>query len=765
MIPTRNWFKKFHTLSPECTRFIIFPFFLSNKRPQPMKTNVSRVLTFTALIAVALTSCNLNRSDIVIADFESDSYGEWTIQGEAFGNGPSQGSTSEKIKTKGFQGEKLAISHNEGGASTGKLISPAFTLERKYINFLLGGENAPGETCINLLVDGQVVLSAPDPVDINRHSSELTWISWDVTPWKRKEAVIEIVDQHGGERGVVSVDQIYQSDENQVYASFEYDAKRTLNIDKPYLNVPIDEGADPKLLSIYKDGEMIRQFQLTLADTMPDYWMFLDMSEWQGENIDIQISKIATESEGFKSIFLDETVKGFENLYKEKDRPQFHFTSRRGWHNDANGLLYYEGEYHLFYQHNPLGWPWGNMTWGHAISEDLIHWEEIAPAIYPDHQGTEFSGSGVVDWNNTTGFRKGEEKPLVLMYTAAGGTSKWSEDEPFTQGIAYSNDKGRTWTKYSGNPVLNHIVDANRDPKVVWHEPSGHWITALFLTGNDFGLFRSKDMKSWEQIQTITIAESGECPDFFEIPLDGDPNNTKWVITGANGRFMVGEFDGKKFTPETESYPSEFGMNYYAVQSFSDVQDGRRIQVGWMAGSNFTGMPFNQQFAIPRELTLRTTPQGIRLFGNPAREISSLHGEKEELSDVTLTPEETPESQLQGGLYHIIADISTRQSSATEFSFNLQGFALTYNIKEKMLRAHRPSDDQKREVKLLPRNGKIKLEILVDRGSIEVYGNEGEVPMSFFYLAPDGNNTLSLQSNGGDTRINSIEVYEMNPIW
>ncbi len=197
------------------------------------------------------------------------------------------------------------------------------------------------------------------------------------------------------------------------------------------------------------------------------------------------------------------------NLYNEKYRPQFHFTPRINWTNDPNGLVYYKGEYHLFFQHNPVGINWGNMTWGHAVSKDLMHWEQLDHAIEPDDLGTIFSGSAVVDWNNTSGFQMGKENVLVAFYTSAGEHAPVKV--PFTQSIAYSNDRGRTWIKYEKNPVIGHIRAKNRDPKVVWYEPTKEWIMALYLDGNDFILLTSKNLKEWTKIQDIKFRIFSRC--------------------------------------------------------------------------------------------------------------------------------------------------------------------------------------------------------------------------------------------------------------
>ena len=266
---------------------------------------------------------------------------------------------------------------------------------------------------------------------------------------------------------------------------------------------------------------------------------------------------------------------GTSTLYDERYRPQFHFTPRKGWTNDPNGLVFYKGEYHLFFQHNPFGVKWGNMTWGHAVSPDLVHWTATgATPLNPTMLGTMFSGSAVVDWGNTAGLQSGAEKTIVSIYTAAGGTSPESKGQPFTQCMAYSNDRGRTWTKYAGNPVVPHIAGENRDPKVVWHAPTRQWIMALFLDGNTYRFLASPNLKNWTHAARYHVSPAPrECPDFFPMPVEGEPGTTKWVWTAANGHYLVGTFDGKRFIPEVMTQPGHYGKNYYAVQTYSDLPE------------------------------------------------------------------------------------------------------------------------------------------------------------------------------------------------
>lgn len=728
-----------------------------------MKNGYLIFVAFT--VSVLLNTMCSKQKDLMIADFNTGSYGDWKTEGNAFGKNPSSGVLPVNIAEEHFASDQMASSYQWGDSSVGKLVSPEFDITRKYINFQIGGSRIPDKTCMNLIVEGKVALSATGINDNVIRTNQLNWVSWDVSGLKGKKAVIELVDLDSANKDAyISVDNISQGDENKEKETYVYDQERKFTINDRYLNIPVKEGAYPQRMRVSADGKTVREFVVELAESEPDYWMFLDVSEFKGKDLNVKIDKMTRESKGLNSMVVDSTVKGFENLYREANRPSFHFTSRRGWHNDPNGLVLYEGTYHMFYQHNPLGWPWGNMTWGHAVSTDLVHWKEMAPALYPDSLGTIFSGSAVVDWNNTAQLQKGTDKTLVALYTAAGGTSAWSENKPFTQCMAYSTDKGLTWTKYSRNPVLPYIMAYNRDPKVVWDESGRQWVMALYLDKNMYALYSSADLKSWKELQRINLENVAECPDFFQIALDGNQARKKWVLTGANGHFMAGTFDGKQFKPETKSFPSEWGKNYYAVQSFSDMKDGRRIQIGWMAGAEFRGMPFNQQMSFPRELTLRTTPEGMRLFAVPAREIALLHGDKKSWKETLIKPDNNLLEPFQGDLYHIIADFAA-DKNAPPFGFNIHGFEILYNAKTNTLKAVRPTDKAVSEVKVLPKQGRIRMEILLDKTSIEIFINDGEVPMAFYFIADEANKKIALISEGGETKLNSMDIFALKSAW
>jgi len=437
--------------------------------------------------------------------------------------------------------------------------------------------------------------------------------------------------------------------------------------------------------------------------------------------------------------------------YNEAYRPQFHFTAQKNWLNDPNGLVFYDGEYHLFFQHNPLGREFGEMAWGHAVSRDLVHWRQLPHALLPDARGPIWSGSAVVDWNNTSELGGPDKPPLVALYTAAG--------DPFTQCLAFSLDRGRTWTKYAHNPVLPHIVGGNRDPKVVWHEPTRCWIMALYLDGSDFALFSSLDLKAWTRLQTLTLPGCDECPDFFEMPIEGSPSEHKWVFTAANGCYQVGTFDGHKFTPESGALQVDYGANFYAVQTYSDIPraDGRRIQIAWMRGGEYPQMPFNQQMSFPCELTLHRTPDGLRLRRQPVREIANLYGKEQRWRDRTLAPGDDPLRALSGELWDIHAEFEV--GTATALRFRVRGADVRYDVKDQAVTA------LGRTAPLRLDGLRLVLRLLVDRTSLEVFGEDGQISLTSCFLPSPDDKTLAVSADGGPAKIVSLSVHPLHSAW
>lgn len=613
--------------------------------------------------AILLSVLPLPRTDIVLADFEGNDYGNWKIKGAAFGTRPAHGTLQNQMAVTGFVGKGLANSYVGGDGSIGSLTSPTFTIDRPYLNFLVGGGFQPLKACINLIVDGKVVLSSTGASKTPQDTEALQSATWNLAPYKGKKAKIQILDLATGGWGHISIDQIVLSDHPS--------ATPTSALDKPMK--PLDVPAP-------------------------------------------------------------------EPLYHEKYRPQFHFSSKSNWLNDPNGLVYYDGLYHLFYQHNPAGIQWGNMTWGHAVSTDLIHWQQRPNAIEPDALGTIYSGSAALDKANSTGFGTPENPPLVAMYTAAG--------KPFTQGLAYSVDKGKTWTKYSGNPVIQHIVNENRDPRIFWHEPTKKWVMALYLDGEEFAIFGSTNLKEWTELSRLTLPGSSECPELFEIPIEGS-HETKWIFFGANYRYLVGTFDGKTFTPEQNPIQGDFGANFYASQTYNNTPDHRRIQIAWMNGQGpYPNMPFNQQMSFPCELNLVRTTNGLRLLRHPIKEIEKLR-----IRHVSLNQMKSSDIPLKGGLY----DIAFKADLSASHSMMLSIGSVDVHI-----------DRDKGEISCLGRTAPVDLSggtadirILVDRSSIEIFAQSGIVSMTSYLPSDFASAPITLKEG----KLISLDAYELKSAW
>lgn len=527
-------------------------------------------------------------------------------------------------------------------------------------------------------------------------------------------------------------------------------ASREIILERRYLNLPVKNGGSKRQMTVEVEGQFTRQFEIELADAGPDWWAFMDVGPFQGKKARLTVDKLPEDSAGLKAIDQSEQIKNYDTLYREALRPQFHFTARRGWNNDPNGLVFYKGEYHLFFQHNPYGWSWGNMHWGHAISPDLIHWRELPEALYPDEHGVMFSGSAVVDWNNTAGFQTGEEKVLVCIFTAAG--------KPFTQGLAYSNDRGRTWTKYDRNPILPNVIGSNRDPKVIWHAPDQKWIMALYLDKNNYALFSSKELKQWEKMSEVSIPGTSECPEFFEIPLDGHPRNRRWIFYGGNGRYLIGKFDGRAFTTESGPHALHQGNCWYASQTYTDIpaEDRRRILIPW-GQMAMPGMPFNQMMGAPVELTLRTTDEGPRLLAYPVKEHDSLRVKSHTIPPQLLAPGANPLAAVQAPLLDVMAELAC--GDATEWGFNLRGVKVSYDVKKQELSC------LGRKASLRTSNDQIRLRLMVDRASLDIFGNDGRLYMPLGVIIPKDNLNVEVYAKGGSAKIQLLQVHELKPAW
>ncbi len=572
----------------------------------PLIVLISGLSALVSGAAAAMAPPESERAEIVIADFEGEDYGDWKATGTAFGDRPAQGTLPGQMAVSGFRGNGLVNSFLKGDESTGTLTSPPFRIERKHLSFLIGGGGFEGETCMNLRVDGRVARTAAGPNLEPGGSERLRWKSWDVQDLTGKTATLEVVDRRTGGWGHINVDQIVQGDEPRQSKP----ARREIAISKRYLHLPVRTGAPMLRVKLVDAGQaanrpaaILREFSIELDEHKPEFQVFVDMERFRGKTIAIACDELDSEpgAAPFQAIHQADDVPDSGHLYQEARRPRFHFTSRRGWLNDPNGLVWYDGEYHLFYQHNPYGRNWGNMHWGHAVSKDLVRWTELPIALYPPNfHDYAFSGSGFVDLKNTAKFvEEGEKAPLVVAFTSTGRG----------ECIAFSTDRGRTFREPAWNPVVKH-PHVGRDPKVFWHEPSRRWVMAVYDEPEQgrrvIAFHTSVDLKTWTPQGRVD--NFYECPDLFELPIDDNPAQRLWVLYAADGQYLIGNFDGRRFTVLPGASARKHRLwhgNFYAAQSYSNAPDGRRIQVGWGQGIEFPGMPFNQQMTVPCRLTLR----------------------------------------------------------------------------------------------------------------------------------------------------------------
>ncbi len=522
----------------------------------------------------------------------------------------------------------------------------------------------------------------------------------------------------------------------------------TIAITKKYLNLPVSQDAPRGKISFEADEMPGLDFIIRLASSKPDYWVFYDVTNYIGKTLKISYTGNPDE---LNKIYQDDVIAGQDSLYKETNRPQVHFTTRRGWINDPNGMIYLDGEYHLYYQHNPFEREWENMSWGHAISKDLIHWEELTDVIYPDKLGLMFSGTAVMDYQNTSGFGKDGKVPMVAIYTVASSDNQ-------RQCLAYSLDKGRTFTKFEGNPVIDSKAKWNtidlRDPKVFWYQPTKSWVMVLYeRDGNS--IYTSKNLKDWNYESHVT--GFFECPQFFELAVDGNKKNTKWVMYGASGTYMLGKFDGKKFTPESGKYYYGNG-SLYAAQTFENipVSDGRRIQIGW-GRIQQPGMPFNSMMLLPTELTLRTTKEGVRMFNAPVKEVDAL--QEKEYAWENLDGEKASEVLQQfNNAGSLRLKVTIKLSHSTDAGLNLFGqtiFKYDLNFNQINGLFYTPEDRTSME---------ISMDLILDKTSVEAFVDRGAFSYSIERRANPGNNE-GFRFFGNRIEVKSLKVYPLKSIW
>ena len=467
-------------------------------------------------------------------------------------------------------------------------------------------------------------------------------------------------------------------------------------------------------------------------------------------------------------------------------RPNYHFTPPQMWLNDPNGLVFFDGEYHLFYQYHPDSAIWGPMHWGHAVSRDLVNWQHLPIALYPDEHGMIYSGSAVVDWNNTAGFAK---EALVAIFT-------YNKDYKESQNLAYSTNKGRTWTKYPGNPVIPAPVPPTdyRDPKVFWHQD--HWVMVL-AAGDKVLLFASADLKHWEQTGSFgggygSTESVWETPDLFRLPVQNS-DESRWILTVSEGKggpaggsatqYFIGEFDGGSFqseNPKNTILWTDFGADYYAPQSWNDEPNGRRLMIGWMNNWSYArqipASEWRGAFNLIRELSLKRTGDGICLVQRPILELQNLRGAHQHWSEQIIQPGKNILTDMRGSSLEMLAEFQVTEE-IDAFGFRVRVGArewttIGYDPKEQKLfvdRTHSGIVDFHESfagihfARLDPLDHRIRLHIFVDNSSVEVFANDGLITFSECIFPAEESQGLELFATGGNVLLCSLDIFQLQP--
>lgn len=469
---------------------------------------------------------------------------------------------------------------------------------------------------------------------------------------------------------------------------------------------------------------------------------------------------------------------GYDQLY----RPQFHFSPREYWTNDPNGLVYFQGEYHLFFQYNPFGDEWGHMSWGHAVSPDLLHWDQLPVAI-PESNGIMiFTGSTVVDERNTSGLCAGGKPCMVAIYT---GHTPERPGHPTlqTQNLAFSNDRGRTWAKYDKNPVLNLNLTDFRDPKVFWSGPASQWIMVVSLPNDHkVRLYGSGNLRDWKTLSEFgpagAVGGQWECPELFELPVEGTHGEMRWVLKvglnpgalqgGSGEQYFIGKFDGRRFTndnPSSLTLWTDYGKDCYCALTFNHLpQNKGQVMIGWMNNWQYASKvptsPWRGQMTFPRSLSLRRTSQGIRLFQEPAANLEQL---EVRASDGSLKAHSFRlHSEMHLGTaqelgWRILAD----EAHYTLVGYNRQNGTLFVDRRHSGLTTFSKDFPSRVEAPLDLTGDLLRLDILVDRCSVEVFADKGRVTSTNLVFPPQGANKLESYSKGGNAGSITSTIHEV----
>ena len=730
---------------------------------------------FVGFLSISLLfSCG---KTAVIEDFENG-LDKWTTEGEAFSIQAPDGTI------QGYRGNAY-LKSTDNDELSGSLTSGSFVISQNYVNMLLGGPKSSGfggaSTAVKLLIDGEEVRTA---ASISTVPTTLEWVSWDVQEFIGKNAVIKIevaparsFGTRRMPRGYIIVDQIEQGSKKLSNYLEEYAV--TLKADKKYILIPASNTGTNSRLAVEVDGvNILGNLQSARpAATDIEYWIPVNVEKYAGKDVTVKLTGVKTTDAVYNAI---RTSDDTGNVHDETYRPLVHFAPAFGWTNDPNGMVYVNGEWHLSLQYNPYGTSHGNMHWGLSVSKDLIHWEDQPAIIDPDELGSIFSGSAVIDHDNTAGFGK---DAVVGIYTSAGNGQR--------QSIAWSTDGGYNFTKYPGNPVLSDPEQRNfRDPKVSWIKDQ--WVMALAV-GQVIRFYGSKDLKEWYYLSEFGTGYGShdgvwECPDLLKFNYGGVEKYVLFVSInpgGPNGgsitQYFIGSFDGKNFRADNLPYPLwvDEGVDNYAGVTFSDAPDGRTVFMGWMSNWVYTGATpthaFRNGMTLPRDLSLKSNGRHTILASLPSPEVYAARGADKAVDGAKATEHFNIPTLLDNnkGAYEIdftvVPDargnfrfsLSNTKGETVVFGFDLAAGKLSLDRSKSGLTDFSPAFAAKPVVVNLNPRAEYKCQLFVDKLSTELFINDGDMVFTNCVFPTEVYNAFAIDALSGKIDVKDVHVYEL----
>lgn len=559
----------------------------------------------------------------------------------------------------------------------------------------------------------------------------------------------------------------------------------SLDVKENYMLLPVQDDAPEGKICIVRNNVQEGTFMnVRLARERVDSYVPFVLSAYKGQHISIDIQGVPENALCWKELKMSDS---FDMTNKEMFRPVYHHTPAYGWMNDPNGMFYKDGVYHLYFQYNPYGSVWGNMHWGHSTSTDLMHWKFEGCAIVPDAWGAIFSGSCVVDHNNTAGFGKGA---VVAFYTSAKATP-WGDVQ--SQSMAYSLDNGKTFTKYEGNPILTSSEKDFRDPKIFWYAPGKHWVMILAV-GQHMEIYSSVNLKEWKkesEFGAMQGAHGGvwECPDLVEIPVEGT-REKKWVLIcnlnpggpfgGSAAQYFVGSFDGKKFVNEspTQTKWMDWGKDNYATVTWNNAPDGRCIALGWMSNWQYANNVPTRQYrsanTLARDLTLYREGQELYLKSTPSVEVKKARGKKVSIPSFRVSEKHEIVNLFEDnqGAYEV--EILIQNAGASKIAFCLlndkgEKVSMYYDLNRKqfvMDRSESGTVDFSKDfpaVTVAPANvdKELTLRLFVDRSSIEAFGEDGKFVMTNLVFPSQPYVKMCFEADKNGYAVKTLNVYKL----